>query len=189
VHAAITMTPRRTLDLAARLSAPTIEMKKLVFLLLAIGVAGACNNNVLGAGAPSDPTREAFAASLGVDISTFARTESGVYYKDIRVGTGDQAEAADDVTITYAGYLKDGTLIDSKSTPTKLSLTIFITGFRDGVIGMRVGGVRKLVIPSALGYSWQGRTDNAGKVIIPRNATLVFDVELFAVTKPATTTQ
>jgi peptidylprolyl isomerase len=164
-------------------------MKKLALILLAIGVAGGCNNNVLGAGEPSDPARETFAASLGVDIPTFARTESGVYYKDIRVGTGDQAAAGDDVTITYAGYLKDGTPFDSKSTPTKLSLTVFIQGFRDGVIGMRAGGVRKLVIPSALAYSWQGRTDNAGNVIIPRNATLVFDVELFAVTKPATTTQ
>src|ERR687886_778523 len=114
-------------------------MKKLALVLLAVGVASGCNHDVLGAGAPSNPAVEHFAASLGVDIGTFARTESGVYYKDIRVGTGDQAEAADDVTITYAGYLTDGMLFDSKSTPTKLSLTAFVKGFRDGVIGMRAG--------------------------------------------------
>jgi FKBP-type peptidyl-prolyl cis-trans isomerase FkpA len=54
---------------------------------------------------------------------------------------------------------------------------------------MRAGGVRKLIIPSALGYGWQGRKDANGNLIIPRNATLIFDVELFAVTKPSTTTQ
>jgi FKBP-type peptidyl-prolyl cis-trans isomerase FkpA len=164
-------------------------MKKLALLLLAVGAASGCNHDVLGAGPPSNPAVEQFAPSLGVDINTFVRTESGVYYKDTRAGTGDQAEAADDVTITYAGYLaKDGTLFDSKSTPTKLSLTVFIQGFRDGVIGMRVGGVRRIIIPSELAYSWRGLQDASGKVIIPRNATLVFDVELFAVTKPATTT-
>ncbi len=162
-------------------------MIKLAFLLLAIGAAAGCNGNVLGAGTPSDPATETFASSLNIDISSFARTESGVYYKDIRVGTGDVAEAADQVTITYAGYLaKDGKLFDSESTPTKESLARFIQGFRDGIIGMRAGGVRRLVIPSALAYGWQGAPD--APVPIPRNATLVFDVELFAVTKPATTT-
>jgi hypothetical protein len=176
--------------LVADFSPRIIAMKKLVLLLLAVGGVGGCNHDVLGAGQPSDPAHETFAPSLGVDISTFARTESGVYYKDLRIGTGDQAEAGDDVTITYAGYLAvDGTLFDSKSTPTKLSLTVFIPGFRDGIIGMRAGGVRKLVIPSELAYSWHGLQDASGKVIIPRNATLVFDVELFAVTKPATTAQ
>jgi FKBP-type peptidyl-prolyl cis-trans isomerase FkpA len=50
---------------------------------------------------------------------------------------------------------------------------------------MRVGGVRKIVIPSALGYDWRGNPD--ANPPIPRNATLVFDVELFGVTKPSTT--
>jgi FKBP-type peptidyl-prolyl cis-trans isomerase len=163
-------------------------MIKLAFLLLTVGAAAGCTSNVLGAGTPSDPATETFAPSLNVDISTFARTESGVYYNDIRVGTGDEAAVADQVTITYAGYLaKDGTLFDSRSTPTQFPLAIFIQGFRDGIVGMRAGGVRRLVIPSALAYGWQGNPD--APVPIPRNATLVFDVELFVVTKPATTTQ
>jgi FKBP-type peptidyl-prolyl cis-trans isomerase len=161
-------------------------MKQLTFLLLALGVSAGCNADVLGAGTPSDPATEEFATSLAVELSAFTRTESGVYYRDIRVGTGEEAAAVDQVTITFAGYLKDGTLFTSQSTPTLQPLAAFVQGFRDGVVGMRVGGVRKLVIPSALAYSWQGRTD--GAVRIPRNATLVFDVELFGVTKPATTT-
>ena len=78
-----------------------------------------------------------FAASLGVDIASSVRTESGVYYRDIREGSGDQPAAADQVTITYAGYLKDGTLFDSRSTPTQLTLAATVQGFRDGIVGMR----------------------------------------------------
>jgi FKBP-type peptidyl-prolyl cis-trans isomerase FkpA len=160
---------------------------KLALLLLTVGVVAACNNDVLGAGTPSNPATETFATSLGVDIAASSRTESGVYYRDVRLGTGEQAAAADEVTITYAGYLKDGTLFDSRSTPTELSLGATVQGFRDGVVGMRAGGVRKIVIPSALAYDWRGSPGSNPP--IPRNATLVFDVELFVVTKPTTTTQ
>jgi FKBP-type peptidyl-prolyl cis-trans isomerase FkpA len=160
---------------------------KHALLILAVGAVAGCNSDVLGAGTPSNPAAESFAGSLGVDIGTFARTESGVYYKDLRLGSGDAAvEPTDQVTVTYAGYLRDGTLFATQSSPVQISLAAQIQGFRDGMVGMRVGGVRKLVIPSALAYSWQGRRD--GAVEIPRNATLVFDIELFAITKPTTTT-
>jgi FKBP-type peptidyl-prolyl cis-trans isomerase FkpA len=163
-------------------------IKKLTFLLITLAATAGCRTDVLGAGTPSDPATESFATSLAVDLASSSRTASGVYYRDVRVGTGDQAAAEDQVTITYAGYLKDGTPFGSQSTPQTYSLSIFVPGFRDGVVGMRAGGVRKLVIPSALGYGWQGLQRN-GEVVIPRNATLVFDVELFAVTKPTTTSQ
>jgi FKBP-type peptidyl-prolyl cis-trans isomerase FkpA len=162
-------------------------MTKLAFLLLAAGAAAGCTGDVLGAGTPSNPATEMFAASLGVDIPSFARTESGVYYKDIRVGSGDGAAAEDQVTITFAEYLKDGTLTDSRGTPTQVSLPVIgatLRGLRDGIVGMRVGSVRKIVIPSALAYGWQGRLEDNPP--IPRNATIIFDVEVFAVTKPST---
>ena len=162
-------------------------MRTFALLLILVGATAGCNNSVLGAGDPSDPATESFAASLNVDIGASRQTESGVYIRDLRVGTGDEAAEEDQVTITYAGYLSDGTLFDSRGTPSQLSLLGTIQGFRDGIIGMRVGGVRKIVIPSELAYSWQGRPDASPP--IPRNATLIFDVELFAVTKPATTTQ
>jgi FKBP-type peptidyl-prolyl cis-trans isomerase FkpA len=158
---------------------------KLVLAFLTVAAVAGCNSDVLGAGTPSDPATEMFDASLGVDLASFGRTPSGVYYRDIRVGTGEQAAPEDQVTITYAGYLTDGTLFDSRSTPSQFSLAGFIQGFRDGILEMRAGGVRKLVIPSELAYSWQGRLDATPP--IPRNATLIFDVELFAVTKPSTT--
>jgi FKBP-type peptidyl-prolyl cis-trans isomerase len=162
-------------------------MRKFTLLLFLVGTMVGCNNSVLGAGDPSDPATESFAAALNVDIGASRQTESGVYIRDLREGAGDEAAEADQVTITYAGYLSDGTLFDSRSTPTQLALLATVQGFRDGVVGMRVGGLRKIVIPSELAYSWQGRPD--ANPPIPRNATLIFDVELFGVTKPATTTQ
>lgn len=166
----------------------TTTIRRLALIVLAVPVFAACNGDVLGAGTPSNPANESFATFLGVDIPSFARTESGVYYRDIRVGTGtEEAAVGDQVTITYAGYLKDGTRFDSRSSPVQISLGGQIPGFRDGVTGMRAGGVRKFVIPSALAYDWRGAPD--ANPPIPRNATLVFDVELFAVTKPTTTTQ
>jgi FKBP-type peptidyl-prolyl cis-trans isomerase len=162
-------------------------MKKLALLVLLVGVAAGCNNSVLGAGDPSDPATEDFAPSLNVDIDASQRTESGVFFRDIRVGNGEDAAAEDQVNITYAGYLTDGTLFDSRSTPSLVVLAGTVQGFRDGVVGMRVGGVRKIVIPSELAYSWEGRP--RANPPIPRNATLVFDVELFGVTKPTPTTQ
>jgi FKBP-type peptidyl-prolyl cis-trans isomerase len=158
---------------------------ELALFVVIIGAAAGCKTDVLGAGTPSNPATEMFAPSLAVDIASSTRTESGVYYRDVRVGTGDEAAAADQVTITYAGYLKDGTLFDSRSTPTQLSLGSTVQGFRDGVVGMRVGGFRKIVIPSALAYTWRGNP--GANPPIPRNATLVFDIELFVVTKPTTT--
>jgi FKBP-type peptidyl-prolyl cis-trans isomerase FkpA len=156
-------------------------------LLLFVSAGGGCKGDVLGAGTPSDPATEAFHPSLNVDISTFERKESGVYYKDLRPGTGDEAAPEDVVTITYAGYLKDGTLFDRQTTPFQRAVAGFIPGFREGLIGMRAGGVRKIVIPSRLAYDWEGQPD--APVPIPRNATLIFDIELFVVTKPTTTEQ
>jgi FKBP-type peptidyl-prolyl cis-trans isomerase len=64
-------------------------------------------------------------------------------------------------------------------------LDAVIVGFRDGMIGMKVGGKRKLVIPSELGYGNRSRRDFSGGVSIPRQATLVFDVEIKNVFNPA----
>jgi FKBP-type peptidyl-prolyl cis-trans isomerase len=162
-------------------------MKTLALLICLVGAGAGCNHSVLGAGTPSDPATESFASSLNVNLEASQRTESGVYIRDLRIGTGDEVAAADQASITYAGYLIDGRLFDSRSTPTLVPLVVTVQGFRDGVVGMRVGGVRKLVIPSELAYSWQGNPSSNPP--IPRNATLVFDVELFGVTKPATETQ
>jgi FKBP-type peptidyl-prolyl cis-trans isomerase FkpA len=106
---------------------------------------------------------------------------------DTKVGTGATAVSGSNVTVHYTGWLYDaaasgsrGTLFDSsvgKAPFTfKLGAGQVITGWDQGVAGMKVGGIRTLIIPSSMAYGSAG----AGGVI-PPNATLVFDVELFAV--------
>jgi FKBP-type peptidyl-prolyl cis-trans isomerase FkpA len=108
-------------------------------------------------------------------------TATGLIIEDLTVGTGDLANAGQEVTVHYTGWLTDGTKFDSskdRSDPFVFPLgqRRVIAGWDEGVQGMRVGGVRKLTIPPALGYGARG----AGGVI-PPNATLVFEVELLGV--------
>lgn len=104
-------------------------------------------------------------------------TASGLQYEEIRVGSGATAKAGNLVSVHYTGWLTDGQKFDSskdRNEPFQFNLGAgqVIKGWDEGVQGMQVGGVRKLTIPSALGYGARG----AGGVI-PPNATLIFEVE------------
>ncbi|MES9860054.1 MAG: FKBP-type peptidyl-prolyl cis-trans isomerase [Candidatus Thiodiazotropha sp. LLP2] len=108
-------------------------------------------------------------------------TDSGLKIEDLAEGDGEIAEAGQQVTVHYTGWLLDGDKFDSsvdRNQPFDFALGkgMVIRGWDEGVAGMKVGGKRRLTIPPQLGYGAQG----AGGVI-PPNATLVFDVELLAV--------
>lgn len=108
-------------------------------------------------------------------------TESGLKYVDLVVGTGREAAAGNLATVHYTGWLTNGTKFDSsvdRRDPFSFPIGSgkVIRGWDEGVVGMKVGGKRKLTIPPQLGYGARG----AGGVI-PPNATLVFDVELLDV--------
>ena len=105
-------------------------------------------------------------------------TASGLKYEDTKVGTGPEAKAGQTAVVHYTGWLTNGTKFDSskdRGQPFTFPLGggRVIKGWDEGVQGMKVGGTRKLTIPSNLGYGAQG----AGGVI-PPNATLVFEVDL-----------
>jgi FKBP-type peptidyl-prolyl cis-trans isomerase FkpA len=112
-------------------------------------------------------------------------TASGLQYLDTVEGTGPVAQAGQEVTVHYTGWLfKDGEQ-GSKFDSSKdrgdpfvfgLGAGMVIKGWDEGVAGMKVGGARTLIIPASLGYGARG----AGGVI-PPNATLKFDVELLEV--------
>lgn len=109
---------------------------------------------------------------------TAVTTPSGLIIEDITEGSGAVASVGQTVSVHYTGWLTNGTKFDSskdRNEPFEFALGRgwVIRGWDEGVQGMKIGGVRKLTIPSELGYGARG----AGGVI-PPNATLVFEVEL-----------
>jgi len=112
----------------------------------------------------------------------------GLSVYDVTVGTGTPAVAGSQVTVNYTGTLADGTVFDSNVDPQFQHVSPFpftvgagqvIKGWDEGLVGMKVGGVRTLVISPDLGYG----SSQVGP--IPPNSTLTFQVQLLSVTPPA----
>ena len=161
------------------MSTPTLFLRRArlscAFLLLAT-IATACGSDTEKA---SDPATDTYAASLGVNIAAMQKKADGLYYQDVIVGTGSDAIAGRTLTVTYTGWLTDGTQFDSNVgkaafTVAPLGTANVIAGWNIGLQGMKVGGKRRLAIGSGLAY---GAT---GSGTIGKNKTLVFDVILLS---------
>ncbi|PYR62088.1 MAG: peptidylprolyl isomerase [Acidobacteria bacterium] len=123
-------------------------------------------------------------AAVACGGSSTSPTSGAPYSQtDLVVGTGTQAAAGNRVTVAYTGWLYDsskpdgkGTQFDSNNYTFTLGIGTVIKGWDQGVVGMRVGGQRRLIIPPDLAY---GSAGSSG--VIPPNATLVFDITLISV--------
>jgi FKBP-type peptidyl-prolyl cis-trans isomerase FkpA len=107
-------------------------------------------------------------------------TKSGLVYRSLKDGAGSSPAATDKVKVHYKGTFPDGKEFDSsykRNEPTEFPLNRVIGCWTEGVQLMKVGGKAKLTCPAAIAYGERG----AGGVI-PPNATLVFEVELLAIT-------
>lgn len=136
-----------------------------------------------------DPRQVTYAATLPVRInldSGWTRTPSGLYVRDVSVGSGAVADSGATVATRYTGWLADGRQFDSnQSARAPFSFVLgtgqVIRGWDEGIRGMRVGSRRFLVVPPELGYG--ARTSG----VIPAGSVLVFQIDLISVTPRPTT--
>jgi len=124
--------------------------------------------------------QESVREPAGEDLKS-VDTQNELKIEDIKVGEGAEAKSGNKVSVHYTGTLVDGTKFDSsldRGEPFSFTLGIgqVIQGWDKGVMGMKVGGKRKLTIPSALAY---GKREVPGA--IPPDATLLFEVELLGI--------
>lgn len=150
-------------------------MNNLLIAIMAITLASACTKK------SAEPAKTEATQSTSA-ASTTAQTASEVKVEmtDSVVGKGAEAVSGKSVTVHYTGTLKDGTKFDSsvdRKEPFTFSLGAgqVIKGWDQGVVGMKVGGKRKLTIPAELAYG----ANAVGA--IPANSTLIFDIELLEV--------
>jgi FKBP-type peptidyl-prolyl cis-trans isomerase len=134
--------------------------------------------------APTGPVPEVaaeYAAGLNVDLDSMIVTPTGLRYRDLLVGDGVEAAPGHSVVTRYTGWLTNGNVFDSGTYPPPAGRALIlgtgavIDGWDQGLVGMRVGGKRQLVLPAELGYGAGGSGN-----VIPGGATLVFEVELLS---------
>jgi FKBP-type peptidyl-prolyl cis-trans isomerase FkpA len=149
--------------------------RAFVIAALMLPFVAACSVDSTGSGSGNVETTD-FASSLGVNLAASTKTADGLYYRDISVGTGALVVAGNTVNARYDGYISSGTLFQSNQT-TGVTFVLgtgqVIAGWDEGIVGMKVGGKRQLIIPSSLAYGPYGNGTT-----IPGNAVIVFNVEV-----------
>jgi len=173
------------------MSTKAIVIGVVVLIIIAIGAYFLMKGSA-PAQAPTTDTQSQTSATA----ASAATSSTQVQAQEVTVGKGSAATPGSSVSVLYVGKLQDGTVFDSSAAHGNQPLTFtlgaqgLIAGFQIGVNGMKEGGERLIAVPPTLGYGAQDVKDPSGKVIIPANSTLVFDIKLVKVaagTAPAAT--
>lgn len=142
--------------------------RSLLCLITLTSLLAACESD------PTGPACEIVALPLASLSGDTVTTRTGLRYLQAQNGTGATAEVGQRASVRYAGMLTDGTVFDQGAFQFGVGLGQVISGFDEGVTGMRVCETRRLIVPAGLGY---GNDPPAGSGI-PAGATLIFDVQL-----------
>jgi len=169
-----------------------IKKGSLVVLWIGIGLAAAAAvglawTSTAGQVALSQPP-EAFMAA-NAHQSGVVTLPSGLQYRVITPGHGPKATARDTGMINYDGMLVDGHSFDASAkhggpVPFPVAPGNSIPGFSEGLQQMNTGAKYRFWIPPTLGYGVNPVPDQSGKIVIPGNSVLVFDVELLGILPP-----
>ena len=151
--------------------------------IVAAVTLSACQNPAGSlAGVETNPLVAQYDSSLGVTISAYQVTTNGAFTFDSIIGGGAVANVGKTVKLRYTGYLTNGLIFDKNTNVATDSILTFIIGggaviqgFDEGLVGMRQGGKRMVIMPPTLGY---GSVARAG---IPANSILIFSISLTTV--------
>jgi FKBP-type peptidyl-prolyl cis-trans isomerase len=155
----------------------------LALVLFGLLIIPSSNRDILGTLGSESVTFNAVSPSAA-PIPTITELQG----QELRPGTGSaQVVQGDTITVHYTGYLLDGTKFDSsydRNQPFTVTLGAgqVIPGFEQGVVGMKVGGQRRIFIPANLAYGAQGQG------AIPPNTAIAFDIELLSIDTPVSPT-
>jgi FKBP-type peptidyl-prolyl cis-trans isomerase FkpA len=148
---------------------------RILCTLALAGVGTACGDDVAG---PTEPEAVTFAASTGVNLAQMTKLASGVYTQTLTAGTGTKTITASTAFVaTYTGWIPNGFSFQTGTFDRPLLASQLVPGFGEGVMGMKVGEKRKIVIPSRLGYA-EFPPEGSG---IPVNSVLIFDVTIVSI--------
>lgn len=132
---------------------------------------------------PTAPTvhQVEFAARFNVNLDEMVERPSGIWYRDDVEGEGIQADIGHDVTLVYDGFLADGTHFESSPSGEPFEFRLgqggIISGFQEGVIGMRAGGQRLVLVPPYLAFGEHGSSDGR----VPPDTWMVFELNVLLV--------
>lgn len=162
-----------------------MRLSRLALLSTTALLLAGCNGQNVGTVDPgqysTDPAQATYAASLNVNIPSMTKTSTGLYYKDLTTGTGATAAAGFTARVQYTGWLVNGNKFDTSEgrTPAYFEFLVnaghVIKGWDQGIVGMKVGGKRQLVVPPELAYG------TTGSGSIPGGAILIFEITLLQV--------